>query len=273
MEAWRRGTVRSDYARPDGEHRPAPAQSLSGSGLTGIDKRPADGPVAVAVPGPQGTGEVGLAGDRVYDVKHHGGPDQAVYAYAREELDMWAAELGISLDNGTFGENLTTAGLAVSDTLIGERWRVGPQVVLEAACTRIPCGTFQGWLGRRGWMKRFTEAARPGTYFRVITPGQIRSGDEIEVLFGRAKAAVFGLPAEPAERDRYRTEQQAAVRRAFAAYSPQAMVVFDVDFGHTDPQWVLPYGGAVTVDGPARTITAHYGAGLVSCSGAQALPR
>lgn len=67
-----------------GRPRPNP---WTGIGATAIDKRPADGPVAVAAPGPKGTGEVGLAGDRVYDVTHHGGPDQAVYAYAREELD------------------------------------------------------------------------------------------------------------------------------------------------------------------------------------------
>jgi muramoyltetrapeptide carboxypeptidase LdcA involved in peptidoglycan recycling len=83
------------------------------------------------------------------------------------------------------------------------------------------------------------------------------------VLFGRAKAAVFGVPAEGGERDRYRAEQRAAVLRAFEAYNPEAMVVFDVDFGHTDPQWVIPYGGAITIDGPARTITAHYRSGLV----------
>jgi muramoyltetrapeptide carboxypeptidase LdcA involved in peptidoglycan recycling len=83
------------------------------------------------------------------------------------------------------------------------------------------------------------------------------------VLFARAKAAVFGVPAEASARDEYRTRQREAVLRAFADYSPQAMVVFDVDFGHTDPQWVLPYGGAVTVDGPARTATAHYAAGPV----------
>jgi MOSC domain-containing protein YiiM len=153
-----------------------------GTGTTGIDKRPADGPVAVSAPGPRGTGAVGLAGDRVYDVRHHGGTDQAVYAYAREELDDWAAELGRPLANGAFGENLTTAGLAVSDALIGERWRVGPDVVLEVSCPRIPCGTFEGWLARDGWIRRFTQAARPGTYLRVITPGHIRGGDAVEIV-------------------------------------------------------------------------------------------
>ena len=62
-------------------------------------------------PGPMGDGTVGLAGDRVYDVRNHGGTDQAVYAYAREDLDGWATEMGLALRNGVFGENLTTAGV------------------------------------------------------------------------------------------------------------------------------------------------------------------
>jgi MOSC domain-containing protein YiiM len=149
--------------------------------LTGIDKRPVDGPVLVTAPGPKGTGAVGLAGDRVYDVKHHGGPDQAVYAYAREDLDQWAAELGTELANGAFGENLTTEGIGVNDALIGERWRIGRDVLLEAACPRIPCGTFQGWLERDGWIKRFTQAALPGTYFRVLSPGPVSAGDPVRI--------------------------------------------------------------------------------------------
>jgi MOSC domain-containing protein YiiM len=134
------------------------------------------------VPGPKGTGEVGLLGDRVYDVKHHGGVDQAVYAYAREDLDDWEAELGRPLQNGVFGENLTTSGLVVNGALIGERWRIGSDVVLEVSCARIPCATFQGWLEREGWIKRFTRAARPGAYLRVIEPGDIRAADPIEIV-------------------------------------------------------------------------------------------
>lgn len=65
-----------------------------GLAATGIDKRPVEGPVAVTAPGPKGDGRVGLAGDRAYDVKHHGGADQAVYAYAREDLDRWEGVLG-----------------------------------------------------------------------------------------------------------------------------------------------------------------------------------
>jgi MOSC domain-containing protein YiiM len=150
--------------------------------LTGIDKRPVDGPVMVSRPRAKGMGMVGLAGDRVYDVLNHGGPDRAVYAYAREDLDFWVAELGRPLPNGVFGENLTTEGIDVNGALIGERWRIGPDLILETSCPRIPCGTFQGWLARAGWVKRFTLAARPGPYFRVIEPGEIQAGDQIEVV-------------------------------------------------------------------------------------------
>ncbi|MEU8205479.1 MOSC domain-containing protein [Streptosporangium sp. NPDC049046] len=162
-----------------GRPRPNPWKE---SESTGIDKRPVDGPVAVTAPGPKGTGAVGLAGDRVYDVKHHGGSDQAVYAYAREDLDEWESEFGRSLSNGVFGENLTTLGLDVNGALIGERWRIGPNLVLEVTCPRIPCATFQGWLEREGWIKRFTQAVRPGAYLRVIEPGEIRTDDPVEIV-------------------------------------------------------------------------------------------
>jgi MOSC domain-containing protein YiiM len=162
-----------------GQARPNPWKGLS---ETGIDKRPVAGPVQVTAPGPKGTGDVGLAGDRVYDVKHHGGTDQAVYAYAREDLDRWEAELGRPLPNGVFGENLTTTGLDVNGALIGERWRIGADLVVEVSCPRIPCGTFQGWLERDGWIKQFTAAALPGTYLRVIEPGAIRPADPVEIV-------------------------------------------------------------------------------------------
>ncbi|WBP84761.1 MOSC domain-containing protein [Kitasatospora cathayae] len=162
-----------------GRPRPNPWKGLS---ATGIDKQPVDGPVAVTAPGPKGTGAVGLAGDRVYDVKHHGGSDQAVYAYAREDLDGWEAELGRPLANGVFGENLTTVGLDVNGALIGERWRIGPDVVLEVSCARIPCSTFEGWLQREGWITRFTRAGVPGAYLRVVEPGAIRTGDPVGIV-------------------------------------------------------------------------------------------
>ncbi|GHH78674.1 sulfurase [Streptomyces sulfonofaciens] len=158
-------------------------------GLTGIDKRPVTGPVRVAPPGPKGVGTSGVAGDAVCDTRHHGGNDQAVYAFAREDLDRWQDAVGAPLANGVFGENLTTEGLDVSGARIGERWRIGPSLVLEVTSGRIPCQTFAGELEARvpdgrteNWIKRFTREAAPGAYLRVIEPGEIRTGDPIEIV-------------------------------------------------------------------------------------------
>ncbi|MFG2330482.1 MOSC domain-containing protein [Streptomyces sp. NPDC048604] len=153
------------------------------SGTSGIDKRPVEGPVRVEAPGPRGVAGGGVAGDAVCDLRFHGGDDRAAYAFAREDLDRWEKELGRPLANGSFGENLTTRGLDVNGALIGERWRIGPDLVLEVTGGRIPCRTFAGFLEESGWMPRFTESdAGPGALLRVIEPGEIRAGDAVGVV-------------------------------------------------------------------------------------------
>ena len=140
---------------------------------TAIDKRP----VATAVP----AGVLGLAGDEQADKVDHGGPDQALYAYAREDLDWWAGQLGRRLRDGMFGENITTAGLDLNGALIGEMWRFG-EVVVQVTAPRIPCIVFRNWLGEKGWIKRVRSSGRPGPYLRVRQPGALRAGDPIERL-------------------------------------------------------------------------------------------
>ena len=147
-------------------------------GRTSIDKTPLTGPVAVR--------RLGVDGDQVSDTQHHGGPDQAVYAFAREDLDRWAKELGREVRDGQFGENLTTMGIDVNEAEVGERWRVG-SVLLEVASIRTPCNDFKGWMGESGfdntaWVKRFTAEGRPGPYLRVLEEGELSAGDEIEVV-------------------------------------------------------------------------------------------
>lgn len=150
---------------------------------TGIGKQPQDGPVEVRAPGPKhgGLGS-GLVGDFIGDVKHHGGDGQAVYAFQREDLDRWSERLGRAIPNGFFGENLTTVDLEVNEALIGERWRIGEEVVLQVVSARIPCSTFRGQVGEKGWLKKFTADARPGAYLSVIVPGTIRGGDPVRVI-------------------------------------------------------------------------------------------
>ena len=163
-----------------GHPRPNPHKK---TGWTGIGKQPAVGPVEVRAPGPRSTGlGSGLVGDFIGDGKHHGGDEQAVYAFQREDLDEWERRLGRELPNGFFGENLTTLGLEVNTARLGERWRVGSEVVLQVTTPRIPCSTFRGWMAEKGWARTFTAAGRPGAYLSVITPGIIRAGDPIEVV-------------------------------------------------------------------------------------------
>lgn len=147
---------------------------------TAIDKRPVDA-VEVRDPGPKrgGLGS-GVVGDDVVSRKHHGGSRQAVYAVAREELDWWGGELGRDLPDGTFGENLTTAGLDVDAAVVGERWRVG-SALLEVTGPRIPCATFAAWMGERGWVRRFTERGRTGAYLAVVEPGVVSTADAVTV--------------------------------------------------------------------------------------------
>jgi MOSC domain-containing protein YiiM len=168
---------------------------------TAIDKRPVAGRVPVRA---AGFGDVGVQGDQVVDTRHHGGPDQAVYAYAVEDLRWWAAELGRELAPGTFGENLTTEGLDVTGAVIGERWRVGSGgLELEVTAPRIPCSTFQGWMDEPQWVKRFTAHGAPGAYLRVVADGDVGAGDGVEVGHrpghGMTVGSLSHLPQAPEE--------------------------------------------------------------------------
>jgi MOSC domain-containing protein YiiM len=153
--------------------------------LTAIDKRGQEGRVKV--------GPLGLVGDDQYDKRHHGGVEQAVYAYAREDADWWAAELGYEIRPGRFGENVSTSGVDVTGAVLGERWRIGDGgLLLEVTSPRVPCTTFQGWMDEPHWVKRFTDHGAPGAYLRVVAEGTVAAGDEIEVVHRPDHAVTIG---------------------------------------------------------------------------------
>lgn len=162
-------------------------------GISGIGKHAVSDPVEVSAPGPKGIGGSGLHGDAVCNRRHHGGDDQAVYAYAQEDLAAWSARLGRTVHPGQFGENLTTSGLEVTGARIGERWQVGSHLVLEVTVPRIPCRTFAGVMGERGWVKTFVHAAMPGAYLRVIEGGLVQVGDPVRVVDRPAHDVTIGM--------------------------------------------------------------------------------
>jgi len=154
-------------------------------GVTGINKQPVTHAVDVRAPGPKGLPPErasGLAGDQIFDIAHHGGDDQAVYAYAREDYDWWEQELKRELRGGLFGENLTTEGIDVNGAELGETWRVGDTLLLQTTFGRIPCATFQWKMNEPRWVKRFAAECRTGTYLRILTPGKVQAGDEVTVV-------------------------------------------------------------------------------------------
>lgn len=174
--------------------------------VTAIDKRPRADRLEV--------GGLGFVLDTQVDRRHHGGPEQAVYAYADEDASWWAGELGREVPPGLFGENVRTSGIDVSGAEVGERWRLGDgegAVVLEVTMPRTPCMTFQKRMDLPRWIKRFTRAGLFGAYLRVVTGGTIGRGDAVQVehrpghgvsvadlIAGDARAALTLLEAHEA---------------------------------------------------------------------------
>jgi MOSC domain-containing protein YiiM len=128
-----------------------------------------------------------------------------------------------------FGENLTTSGVDVTHARIGERWHVGTDgPVLEVSAPRTPCRTFSAFLGLHDWIKTFTEAAKPGAYLRVVSPGTVRAGDAISIgdrpdhdvtvgLAFRARMSDPDLLPQLLTADALSSELKAYVRRRVAS--------------------------------------------------------
>lgn len=151
--------------------------------VTGIRKHPVPGRVRV--------GADGLEGDHVLNRKHHGGPDQAVYVYTREDYDAWEELLGRQLEPGSFGENVVVGGLESAPVRVGERFALG-EVVLEVTAPRIPCGTLGARMDDAGFVKRFAVMGRPGFYARVVQEGEIGKGDGVTRTAGPDTAPTIG---------------------------------------------------------------------------------
>ena len=131
---------------------------------------------------------VNLDGDGQADLRVHGGPDKAVYSYATEDYAWWSDALGRTLAPGTFGENLTFAGVDLSAIEIGSRWRVGT-ARLEVSQPRFPCFKLGIRMGDAAFVKEFERAERFGAYFRIVEDGDVGAGDVIELDTPAARGA------------------------------------------------------------------------------------
>lgn len=160
------------------------AERLPGKSYkTGIFKHAVSGGVMVDAEG--------LVGDAICNRKHHGGVDQAVYLEGSVSLDWWAKELGHPIEPGTFGENLVIEGLDNRQVAVGDRFVVD-ELILEVTSCRIPCATFAAKMNDPKFVKRYTVAARPGIYCRVIQAGIVTTG--MPVLYQAYAGARVTLP-------------------------------------------------------------------------------
>jgi MOSC domain-containing protein YiiM len=161
--------------------------------MSAIAKHPVDGRVRVE--------GVNVAGDAQADLRVHGGPDKAVYAYAREDSSWWEDVLGIDIPDGMFGENLTTEGVDVTNAVICERWRIGT-VELEVCQPRQPCSKLGLRFGNPKMVKLFAQSSRPGAYLRIVIEGELGAGDEVEVLSRPDHGVTIAMASDAVFKDR-----------------------------------------------------------------------
>jgi MOSC domain-containing protein YiiM len=137
-------------------------------------------PVADAV----AVGRLGLAGDEQADRSVHGGIDKAIHHYPADHYDWWRGQLGavpLLGAAGAFGENISTTGLDENSVCLGDRFRLGSALV-EVTQARQPCWKLDHRFGAKGVMAAVVQTRRSGWYYRVLEPGTVRAGDDLELV-------------------------------------------------------------------------------------------
>ncbi len=156
-----------------------------------------------------GVAELGLAGDEQADLRVHGGPEKAVYGYSARHFAAWRAEFPehtALFVPGGFGENLTIDGLDEGDICVGDVHRIG-SARLQVCQPRQPCFKFALYFDDNRLPKAMVKSGRAGWYYRVLEPGDVGAGDEIELVdrpqpefpFARLVAIVNRGQATPQE--------------------------------------------------------------------------
>ncbi len=153
-----------------------------------------------AVEGRQAVRALGIEGDEQADLRVHGGPSKAVYAYPSEHYPFWQtvrAQAGIapwheSLPPGSLGENLTIAGVVEAEVFVGDVLRFAG-CVLAVSQPRLPCFKFNAAMGFRHAAKLMTESAWCGWYLAVREPGTIAAGDDFEIVPGPRAVSIWEL--------------------------------------------------------------------------------
>jgi MOSC domain-containing protein YiiM len=138
---------------------------------TGIFKEPVEGRIKLR--------RLNLDGDKQADLKVHGGPDKAVYAYPLEHYEYWRNIYPhTKMPYGMFGENFTVEGLMERDVCVGDCFKIGSSKVI-ATQPRMPCYKLGVKFGNMDILRKFLESGRSGIYFKVLEEGEVGVGDYV----------------------------------------------------------------------------------------------
>jgi len=141
---------------------------------TGIYKYPVNSPIFL--------GKEDVVNDHVIDRRYHGGSDKACYLYSADHYSLWKSKYpNLDWQWGMFGENLTVIGLDESEIRIGDQLQVGDAVV-QVSQPRQPCFKLGVRFGSQEAVSDFWELPYPGVYVRVLSEGNVKTGDEITLL-------------------------------------------------------------------------------------------
>ena len=141
---------------------------------TAIFKDPVTAPISLR--------KLNLDGDKQADLTVHGGIDKAVYSYPEEHYYYWRKQFpNMDLEWGMFGENFTTEGLLEDAVNVGDQFQIG-SAKLVATQPRMPCYKLGVRFGRMDVIRKFMTSGRPGIYFKVLTEGEIKTGDKIKLI-------------------------------------------------------------------------------------------
>ncbi|TYA71358.1 MOSC domain-containing protein [Seonamhaeicola marinus] len=142
--------------------------------VTGIYKKPTDSPIYL--------GKSDVRHDTVTDRKHHGGEFKACYLFSKDHYDYWKDLYpNLEWNWGMFGENLTVEGLNEEQIHIGDIYKVGDALV-QITQPREPCYKFGYKFGSQDALKQFIDHGYSGTYVRVLEEGNVKIGDEFELV-------------------------------------------------------------------------------------------
>ncbi|KAI1086634.1 PK beta-barrel-protein domain-containing protein-like protein [Rostrohypoxylon terebratum] len=144
--------------------------------LSAINKQPRGGKVRLKVGG--------LAGDERHYINHKS-PDNAIHQYDPRHYEEWKRilpEREHKFKVGAFGENISSAHLSESNLCVGDKFRIGPEVIVQVTMLRQPCYKLNHRFEYKKMSSLIQSTGYTGWYYRVIQGGEIQEGDEMELI-------------------------------------------------------------------------------------------